>query len=599
VVAQTLDALKDLGFHWATRSGVTISIEDVVTPSNKEDFLRKAEESAEKVQRNYDRGTISEAERRQELIEIWTNTTEDVSKAMEDNFTKENPLYVMANSGARGNLMQMRQLGGMRGLVSNPKGEIIARPIKSNFREGLSVLEYFISTHGARKGLADTALRTADSGYLTRRLVDVSQDVIVRDQDCGTDRGLVKVIGVKGADGKMSVHDHAETSTSSRMLAEDVVVGGKTLAKTGEELTMARIEDLVAQGATEVRARSVFTCDSKYGVCAMCYGRSMASGRLVDVGEAVGIIAAQSIGEPGTQLTMRTFHTGGVAGADDITHGLPRVVELFEARTPKGVAPIADATGVVKIEETDKGRVIVVVPDDKSEEIEYPLHRRARLLVEDGQRVEVGQQLTVGAVDPKQILRVLGQRQAQDHLINEVQEVYRSQGVSINDKHIELIIRQMLKRVTIIEGGDTTLLAGELVERAAFEDANRAAVAEGKRPASGRPELMGITKASLATESWLSAASFQETTRVLTEAALLAKSDSLRGLKENVIIGKLIPAGTGLDVYRNVEVEPTEEAKAAVYAAFDAQDSVDYTSFGQSSGEAVRLEEYDVGGYGR
>jgi DNA-directed RNA polymerase subunit beta' len=331
----------------------------------------------------------------------------------------------------------------------------------------------------------------------------------------------------------------------------------------------------------------------------MCYGRSMASGRLVDVGEAVGIIAAQSIGEPGTQLTMRTFHTGGVAGADDITHGLPRVVELFEARTPKGVAPIADATGVVKIEETDKGRVIVVVPDDKSEEIEYPLHRRARLLVEDGQRVEVGQQLTVGAVDPKQILRVLGQRQAQDHLINEVQEVYRSQGVSINDKHIELIIRQMLKRVTIIEGGDTALLAGELVERAAFEDANRAAVAEGKRPASGRPELMGITKASLATESWLSAASFQETTRVLTEAALLAKSDSLRGLKENVIIGKLIPAGTGLDVYRNVEVEPTEEAKAAVYAAFDAQDSVDYTSFGQSSGEAVRLEEYDVGGYGR
>jgi DNA-directed RNA polymerase subunit beta' len=518
---------------------------------------------------------------------------------MEDNFTKENPLYVMANSGARGNLMQMRQLGGMRGLVSNPKGEIIARPIKSNFREGLSVLEYFISTHGARKGLADTALRTADSGYLTRRLVDVSQDVIIREQDCGTDRGLVKTIGVKGSDGKLVVHEHAETSVSSRMLAEDVEVGGKTLAKAGEELTMSKIEELVANGAAEVRVRSVFTCDSKYGVCAMCYGRSMASGRLVDVGESVGIIAAQSIGEPGTQLTMRTFHTGGVAGADDITHGLPRVVELFEARTPKGVAPIADATGVVKIEETEKGRVIVVVPDDKSEEIEYPLHRRARLLVEDGQRVEVGQQLTVGAVDPKQILRVLGQRQAQDHLINEVQEVYRSQGVSINDKHIELIIRQMLKRVTIIEGGDTTLLAGELVERSAFEDANRAAVAEGKRPASGRPELMGITKASLATESWLSAASFQETTRVLTEAALLAKSDSLRGLKENVIIGKLIPAGTGLDVYRNVEVEPTDEAKAAVYAAFDAQDSVDYTSFGQASGEAVRLEEYDVGGSSR
>jgi DNA-directed RNA polymerase subunit beta' len=480
--------------------------------------------------------------------------------------------------------------------VANPKGEIIPRPIKSNFREGLSVLEYFISTHGARKGLADTALRTADSGYLTRRLVDVSQDVIIRETDCGTDRGLPTTIGVRGSDGTVRRDDQVESTAASRVLSEDVVVDGVTIASAGQELGLLVIDELVAAGVAEVKARSVLTCESKVGTCATCYGRSLATGKLVDVGEAIGIVAAQSIGEPGTQLTMRTFHTGGVAG-EDITHGLPRVVELFEARTPKGVAPISEAAGRVRIDDTDKTRKIVVVPDDGSEEVAYPVTKRSRLLVGEGDHVEVGQQLVVGAVDPKQVLRILGQRQVQLHLVAEVQEVYRSQGVSIHDKHIEVIVRQMLKRVTIIEGGDTEFLPGELVERGLFESENRRVVAEGGTPAAGRPELMGITKASLATESWLSAASFQETTRVLTDAAIHAKSDPLLGLKENVILGKLIPAGTGLPRYRNIKVEPTEEAKAAMYASLSAYDDLDYGSFGTGSGQAIPLEEYDFGGY--
>ena len=492
--------------------------------------------------------------------------------------------------------MQVRQIAGMRGLVANPKGEIIPRPIKSNFREGLSVLEYFISTHGARKGLADTALRTADSGYLTRRLVDVSQDVIIRETDCGTDRGLATTIGVKGADGVVRRHDEVESTAASRVLSEDVVVGGRTLASAGQELGLLIIDELVAEGVDEVKARSVLTCESKVGTCATCYGRSLATGLLVDVGEAIGIVAAQSIGEPGTQLTMRTFHTGGVAG-EDITHGLPRVVELFEARTPKGVAPISEAAGRVRIDDTDKTRKLVVVPDDGTEELAYPVSKRSRLLVGEGDHVEVGQQLVQGAVDPKQVLRILGQRAVQLHLVAEVQEVYRSQGVSIHDKHIEVIVRQMLKRVTIIEGGDTEFLPGELVERGLFEGENRRVVSESGTPAAARPELMGITKASLATESWLSAASFQETTRVLTDAAIHAKSDPLLGLKENVILGKLIPAGTGLPRYRNIKVEPTEEAKSAMYASLSAYDDLDYGSFGGGSGQAIPLEEYDFGGY--
>ena len=592
-VAATLDSLKELGFHWASRAGATIGIEDVVTPAGKAEILKESEGKAEKVEAQYEKGLITDDERRQELIEIWTLATKDVGEIMEENFksSRNNPVWMMVDSGARGNMMQIRQIAGMRGLVANPKGEIIPRPIKSNFREGLSVLEYFISTHGARKGLADTALRTADSGYLTRRLCDVAQDVIIREEDCGTDRGLTFVIAEKNAAGVLVKHRDVETSVYGRSLAEPIEIDGKVIAAAGRDMGDLIINEIIAAGVSEVKIRSVLTCDSKVGQCAMCYGRSLAAGKIVDVGEAVGIIAAQSIGEPGTQLTMRTFHTGGVAG-DDITHGLPRVVELFEARTPKGVAPIAEAAGVVSFREDAKGRKIVVTPDDGGEEVAYPIIRRQKLLVEEGQRVEVGQKMVVGAIDPKQVLRILGPRATQVHLVNEIQEVYRSQGVGIHDKHIEVIVRQMLKRITVLEAGDADLLPGELVERGRFETENRRVVSTGGKAASGRPELMGITKASLATESWLSAASFQETTRVLTDAALSEKSDPLLGLKENVIIGKLIPAGTGLARYRNIRVEPTEEAKAAVYAAYDEYDFTPFES--QGSGEAVRLDEFEV-----
>ncbi|MFI2643238.1 DNA-directed RNA polymerase subunit beta' [Streptomyces sp. NPDC018610] len=595
IVAATLDNLKAAGFYWATRSGVTVAISDVVVPEAKKEIVRGYEAQDEKVQKQYERGLITKEERTQELIAIWTKATNEVAEAMNENFPKTNPIFMMVDSGARGNMMQMRQIAGMRGLVSNAKNETIPRPIKASFREGLSVLEYFISTHGARKGLADTALRTADSGYLTRRLVDVSQDVIIREEDCGTERGLKLRIAERGADGVLRKAEDVETSVYARCLAEDIVVDGQVLAPAGTDLGDVLIEELVGRGVEEVKTRSVLTCESAVGTCAMCYGRSLATGKLVDIGEAVGIIAAQSIGEPGTQLTMRTFHTGGVAG-DDITQGLPRVVELFEARTPKGVAPISEAAGRVRIEETEKTKKIVITPDDGSDETAYPISKRARLLVGEGDHVEVGQKLTVGATNPHDVLRILGQRAVQVHLVGEVQRVYNSQGVSIHDKHIEIIIRQMLRRVTIIESGDAELLPGELVERSKFETENRRVVQEGGHPASGRPQLMGITKASLATESWLSAASFQETTRVLTDAAINAKSDSLIGLKENVIIGKLIPAGTGLSRYRNIRVEPTEEAKAAMYSAV-GYDDIDYSPFGTGSGQAVPLEDYDYGPY--
>jgi DNA-directed RNA polymerase subunit beta' len=596
-VAATLDALKEAGFHWATRSGTTVAISDVASPPNKQEILERYEAKAAKVQGQYERGLITDDERRQELIEIWTQATNEVAGDLEKTVPPENTIHRMVVSGARGNWMQMRQLAGMRGLMANPKGEIIPRPVKSSFREGLSVLEFFISTHGARKGLADTALRTADSGYLTRRLVDVAQDVIIREEDCGTDRGLLMPIAVKQPDGSLRRHDDVETSVYARSLAEDIVVDGQVVMPAGTDLGDVTINKLVAHGVSEVKVRSVLTCESRVGTCAKCYGRSLAAGKLVDIGEAVGIIAAQSIGEPGTQLTMRTFHTGGVAG-DDITHGLPRVQELFEARTPKGVAPISEAAGRARVEETDRTRKIVVTPDDGSEDVSYPVTKRARLLVEEGQHVGVGEKLVHGAVDPKQVLRILGPRAVQVHLVDEVQEVYRSQGVSIHDKHIEVIVRQMLKRVTIIESGDAELLPGELVDRSRFEEENRRVVSESGTPASGRPELMGITKASLATESWLSAASFQETTRVLTDAAINGKSDPLLGLKENVIIGKLIPAGTGLPRYRNIRVEPTEEAKAAMYT-MPGYEEVDYGHFGAGSGAAVPLEEFDLGRFDR
>ena len=593
-VAHCLDQLKDLGFHWATRSGVTVSIGDVTTPADKPQILAAYEDRATKIDKQYERGLITEDERRQELIEIWTDATSRLGAAMEANFSKTNPIYMMVHSGARGNMVQMRQIAAMRGLVVNPKGEIIARPIKSNFREGLSVLEYFISTHGGRKGQADTALRTADSGYLTRRLVDVSQDVIIREEDCGTERGLTKTIALR-ENGKLVLDEHVETAVYARTLATDVLGSdGEVLVPAGVDLGDVNIATLIEGGVDTIKVRSVLTCEAVTGTCAMCYGRSLASGKLVDVGEAVGIVAAQSIGEPGTQLTMRTFHTGGVAG-DDITQGLPRVVELFEARQPKGKSPISESTGRVQIEDSDRLKKITITPDDGSEAAEFSVSRRARLLVEDGDHVEVGQQLTAGTPDPHDVLRVLGVRRVQEHLVDEVQSVYRTQGAPIHDKHIEIIIRQMLRRVTVIESGDADLLAGDLVDRLTYEGQNRKVVAEGGTPASGRAVLMGITKASLATESWLSAASFQETTKVLTDAAIHGKSDSLVGLKENVILGKLIPAGTGLDRYRNIRVEATAEAKAQAYSMV-GYDSFDY-DFGQGSGAAVPLEEFDLGDF--
>ena len=598
-VATTLDGLKALGFHWATRAGVTIGIEDVVTPPNKQVILDKHESDAERVQKQYEQGLITDDERRQELIEIWTKATTEVASEMEKNFPRRNPVWMMVFSGARGNMMQVRQIAGMRGLVANPKGEIIPRPIKSNFREGLSVLEYFISTHGARKGLADTALRTADSGYLTRRLCDVAQDVIIREEDCGTDRGLTLEIARKNEAGELVRLKNVEYSVYSRNLAEDVVVNGEVVGTANTDLGDEAIERLLAAGIESVKVRSVLTCESKVGQCAACYGRSLAAGHLVDVGEAVGIIAAQSIGEPGTQLTMRTFHTGGAAQTQgDITHGLPRVVELFEAREPKAKAPIAEHAGRIRFEDDPKnagGKRIVITPDNGNEEIAYPIPRNRKPLVSDGDRVDVGQKLIPGTIDPKDVLRILGPRATQVHLVEEIQKVYDTQGVAIHDKHIEVIVRQMLKRITILEAGDTLFLPGELVERVRFEGENRRVVANGGTPASGRAELMGITKASLATESWLSAASFQETTRVLTDAALGERRDNLVGLKENVIIGKLIPAGTGLARYRNVRVEATEEAKAAVYANYEEYDFTPFES--QGSGEAVRLDDFEVPRY--
>ncbi|MEU3306850.1 DNA-directed RNA polymerase subunit beta' [Nocardiopsis sp. NPDC055551] len=597
-VATTLDALKDAGYRWATRSGLTIGIEDVVAPPQKGEILARYDGKADKLQREYDRGLITDDERRKELTELWTEATAEVAKNMEDNFPADNPVWMMVQSGARGNPMQVRQIAGIRGLVSNTKGETIPRPIKSSYREGLSVLEYFISTHGQRKGLADTALRTADSGYLTRRLVDVAQDVIVREVDCNTDRSLWHEIGEKNAAGVVGRKHNVENTGFGRTLAEDVLdADGNVVLPALSDTSEQNIDKLVAAGVTRVRIRSSLTCEAKIGVCTTCYGRSMATGKPVDVGEAIGIIAAQSIGEPGTQLTMRTFHMGGSAGLD-ITHGLPRVQELFEARIPKGVAPISEMEGRIRIDDTEKSRKIVVIPDDGTDEIAYPVPMRAQLLVTDEDHVKVGQQLIQGAINPHEVLRIQGPRAVQQHLVSEVQEVYKSQGVSIHDKHIEIIVRQMLKRVNILESGDTELLPGEMVERPKFERINRRVVSEGGQPAAGRPVLLGITKASLATESWLSAASFQETTRVLTENAIHGKSDPLLGLKENVIIGKLIPAGTGIPQYRNIRVEPTEEAKASMYSVSGYEEPSEYT-FGQGSGEAVPLEEYDFGPYNR
>ena len=610
VVAQTVDKLKDAGFYWATRSGVTVSMADVIVPPEKQEILERYEAEADGVEKKYQRGALNKQERNDALVELWKEATEEVGNALRAHYPEDNPIITIVDSGATGNFTQTRTLAGMKGLVTNPKGEFIPRPIKSSFREGLTVLEYFINTHGARKGLADTALRTADSGYLTRRLVDVSQDVIVREHDCGTERGIIVDLAEVQPDGSLIRDPHVETSAYARTLAADAVdEKGNVVVEAGHDLGDPAIDALLEAGITSVKVRSVLTCTSASGVCAMCYGRSMATGKLVDIGEAVGIVAAQSIGEPGTQLTMRTFHQGGVTGGADIVGGLPRVQELFEARIPRNRAPIADVAGRVQLEETDKFYKITIIPDDGSEEVVYDkLSKRQRLkvfkhddgserLLVDGDHVEVGQQLLEGSADPHEVLRVEGPRKVQIHLVKEVQEVYRAQGVSIHDKHIEVIVRQMLRRVTIIDSGATEFLPGSLTERSEFEAENRRVVAEGAEPAAGRPVLMGITKASLATDSWLSAASFQETTRVLTDAAINCRSDKLQGLKENVIIGKLIPAGTGINRYRNIQVQPTEEARAAAYTIPSYEDQYYSPDFGQATGAAVPLDDYGYSDY--
>jgi DNA-directed RNA polymerase subunit beta' len=563
-MSRILDGIKALGFHYSTTAGITFGLTDIVEVPNKPKILGDYEHMADKVEQQYRRGIITDDERKQELIEIWTKATDEVSADMDEAFQTEelNPIYIMWKSGARGNKGNISQLAGMRGLMANPRGEIIPRPIKANFREGLSVLEYFISTHGARKGLADTALRTADSGYLTRRLVDVSQELIVREEDCGTEKGIDVQVTQETEKGRVEAPS-IETKLFGRVALQDQVEGGQILLKAGEMIDRAKERQLVEAGVDSVRIRSVLTCESKYGVCRLCYGRNMATGALVDIGESVGIVAAQSIGEPGTQLTMRTFHTGGVAG-EDITHGLPRVVELFEARTPKGRATVAKIAGRVEIHDEEVKRVVKVIGDDGREE-QYPVSRRHRLQVDEGDLVQPGDQITEGSIDPDDILEVAGIRAVQLYLVGEVQQVYKSQGVPIHDKHIELIVRQMLRKVSVIEPGDTDLLPGDLVERKVFQGINAEVAARGGEPATARPILMGITKSSLATESWLSAASFQETTRVLTEAAIRGKSDALLGLKENVIIGKLIPAGTGMTRYRTVKVVPSPEVSELLH----------------------------------
>ena len=568
-VSQVLDAFKDLGFKYATQAGITISKNDVVVPPDKQEILGKYEELVAEIQDQYDTGLITQEERHEAVVDQWNAATDEVAGAMEKHFDVLNPIYMMANSGARGSFKQIRQLAGMRGLMANPKGEIIERPIKANFMEGLTVLEYFISTHGARKGLADTALRTADSGYLTRRLVDVAQDVIIREIDCGTEEHIeLEVFKQQGGRTTAEGNDNL----IGRYAAKDLKIGSrnKTIVPAGELIDREEFAQIVeafeaqreAGETPRVPVRSTLKCIATTGVCQKCYGRAMATGKNAQIGDAVGIVAAQSIGEPGTQLTMRTFHTGGVAGAD-ITHGLPRVVELFEARKPKGLAQIAEQDGVVTVEDTDKARTVVVT-DDAGEEHRYTFPRRTRLLVDEGNRVEAGRQLNEGSLYPHDLLKLRGRTETERYLVKEVQEVYKSQGVDINDKHIELIVRQMLKKVRVDQKGDTGYLPGQFVDRYEFARENARIKGEKGETAQYEEIILGITKASLNTDSFLSAASFQETTKVLTDAALEGKKDTLNGLKENVIIGKLIPAATGLKRYRRIEIEPSEPLPRAM-----------------------------------
>ena len=560
--AEVIDYIKALGFKYSTLAGITFSMSDVKVPPAKKEILKEADQKVETIRKQYTRGLITNEERYNAVIKVWDKATNDVSKAMEDNFDDLNPIYMMVKSGARGNMNQLRQIAGMRGLMASTTGKAVEIPIKSSFADGLDALEYFISAHGARKGLSDTALRTADSGYLTRRLVDVSQDIIVRERDCGTKEGII-IYDIKDGNqiiekmqerliGRYAVNDVIDPNTNELIIDNDTMI------------TEAIADRIIAAGIEKLEVRSVLGCHSKHGVCQKCYGMGLARRDLVSIGESVGIIAAQSIGEPGTQLTMRTIHSGGVAGVADITQGLPRVEELFEARKPKGLAIISEIAGVVKIKETKKKKEVVVTGKDDARTYTIPFG--SKMKVHDGDMVEVAQPLIEGSINPAEILAIKGPEGVYEYLISEVQKVYRNQGVDINDKHIEVIGRQMLKKVRIDDNGDTDMFPGSLIDMYEFADKNAQAIAEGKRPATGKRVLLGITKASLATESFLSAASFQETTRVLTEAAVKGKVDDLVGLKENVIIGKLIPAGTGMKKYQdikiNTEIQPETEVAA-------------------------------------
>ena len=601
-VAFVLDTIKDLGFRYGTLAGVTISKNDIVVPPEKEQILAGYEDRVGKVEDAYDQGLITESERHEQITSIWTEATDDVAQAMVDNLNELNPIYMMANSGARGSFAQLRQLAGMRGLMANPKGEIIERPIKANFMEGLSVLEYFISTHGARKGLADTALRTADSGYLTRRLVDVSQDVIIREEDCKTKEHIVL---------PLFLPDGLNKSVAGRVVAEDVhkpLASGKpgktVVAHKGEEITMPRLREIVEELADvaegfSLPVRSVLKCKAETGVCRMCYGTFLATGELSEIGDAVGIIAAQSIGEPGTQLTMRTFHTGGIAGAD-ITHGLPRVVEIFEARNPKGAAALAEVAGTVHLEETERQLRITIVPDSGNEDDEYSIlvPRRTRLTVAQGEHVDAGDPLHEGSLNPADFLRLKGYTETELYLVGEVQKVYKSQGVEIHDKHIELIVRQMLKKVRVELANETDLLPGQLVDKIVLDRENARVKKAKKEQATSEPLILGITKASLATESFLSAASFQETTKVLTDAAIEGKIDRLLGLKENVIIGKLIPAATGLKRYRTIDIGPSSKVPASALTRPQTEEQLlaALEEIGSDGGDALAGLGLDFGG---
>ena len=599
--AEVLDDIKATGYKYSTRAAMTVSISDMTVPPQKPQMIEQAQETVDKITRNFKRGLITEEERYKEVVETWKQTDDELTKALLNGLDKYNNIFMMADSGARGSDKQIKQLAGMRGLMADTTGHTIELPIKSNFREGLDVLEYFMSAHGARKGLSDTALRTADSGYLTRRLVDVSQDLIVREVDCAEGRDEIPGMWVKAfMDGREEIESLQERITG-RFSCETIKdKEGKVIVKANHMITPKRAARIVKEGVKEdgsgydaVKIRTILTCKCHIGVCAKCYGANMATGEAVQIGESVGIIAAQSIGEPGTQLTMRTFHTGGVAGGD-ITQGLPRVEELFEARKPKGLAIITEIKGVATIKDTKKKREIIVTDNEDGNSKTYLIPYGSRIKIQDGQILEAGDELTEGSVNPHDILKIKGVRAVQDYMIQEVQRVYRLQGVDINDKHIEVIVRQMLKKIRIENNGDTEFLPGTLVDVLDFEEENEKLIKEGKEPAEGKQVMLGITKASLATNSFLSAASFQETTKVLTEAAIKGKIDPLIGLKENVIIGKLIPAGTGMKRYSNIKLDTDTEEEEIVFDEMDEMEELDIADdFSEDVAEDAKEEETD------